>query len=181
MKDQKGISTAVVLVVVIMVLTAGFLIARIAVAPSPTDEPTPDNSGVVCTLDAKLCPDGSYVGRTGPKCEFAPCPTVTPNINSGITGTVSIGPTCPVQRVDDPSCDDKPYQFGEFIITQGIKAEEVMRFTTNDKGQYAVSLPAGNYTIESASQVGIGQQLFDVTVKAGVVTEFDFTLDTGIR
>lgn len=26
-----------------------------------------------CTMDAKLCPDGSYVGRTGPNCEFAPC------------------------------------------------------------------------------------------------------------
>lgn len=29
---------------------------------------------VACTLDAKLCPDGSYVGRIGPRCEFAPCP-----------------------------------------------------------------------------------------------------------
>lgn len=28
----------------------------------------------VCTLEAKVCPDGSYVGRTGPNCEFAPCP-----------------------------------------------------------------------------------------------------------
>ena len=28
----------------------------------------------VCTLEAKLCPDGSAVGRTGPNCEFAPCP-----------------------------------------------------------------------------------------------------------
>lgn len=28
----------------------------------------------VCTADAKLCPDGSYVPRTGPKCEFASCP-----------------------------------------------------------------------------------------------------------
>jgi len=27
-----------------------------------------------CTLDAMQCPDGSYVGRTGPKCEFAACP-----------------------------------------------------------------------------------------------------------
>lgn len=27
-----------------------------------------------CTLEAKLCPDGSAVGRTGPNCEFAPCP-----------------------------------------------------------------------------------------------------------
>jgi hypothetical protein len=29
---------------------------------------------IVCTMEAKLCPDGSYVGRTGPNCEFAPCP-----------------------------------------------------------------------------------------------------------
>jgi len=27
-----------------------------------------------CTQEAKLCPDGSYVGRTGPNCEFAACP-----------------------------------------------------------------------------------------------------------
>lgn len=27
-----------------------------------------------CTLEAKLCPDGSYVSRQGPNCEFAPCP-----------------------------------------------------------------------------------------------------------
>lgn len=30
--------------------------------------------GVVCTMDAKLCPDGSSVGRIGPDCEFAACP-----------------------------------------------------------------------------------------------------------
>ncbi len=29
---------------------------------------------VACTQEAKLCPDGSYVGRTGPNCEFAQCP-----------------------------------------------------------------------------------------------------------
>lgn len=29
---------------------------------------------VACTLEAKLCPDGSAVGRTGPRCEFAKCP-----------------------------------------------------------------------------------------------------------
>jgi len=30
---------------------------------------------VACTMEAKMCPDGSAVGRTGPNCEFAPCPT----------------------------------------------------------------------------------------------------------
>lgn len=28
---------------------------------------------VACTADAMLCPDGTYVGRTGPNCEFV-CP-----------------------------------------------------------------------------------------------------------
>jgi hypothetical protein len=43
-------------------------------------EGTPINSGpgdkdgvVACTMDAMMCPNGTYVGRTGPKCEFV-CP-----------------------------------------------------------------------------------------------------------
>lgn len=31
------------------------------------------NDPVACTMEAKACPDGSYVGRQGPNCEFAPC------------------------------------------------------------------------------------------------------------
>jgi hypothetical protein len=25
-------------------------------------------------MDAKICPDGSAIGRSGPDCEFNPCP-----------------------------------------------------------------------------------------------------------
>ena len=32
------------------------------------------NQEVICTLEARLCSDGSAVGRTGPNCEFAECP-----------------------------------------------------------------------------------------------------------
>ena len=38
--------------------------------PEVTEEVPP----VACTMDAKMCPDGSYVGRVGPNCEFAACP-----------------------------------------------------------------------------------------------------------
>ena len=31
-------------------------------------------------MEAKFCPDGSAVGRTGPSCEFAPCPNNYKNI-----------------------------------------------------------------------------------------------------
>ncbi|PIQ72540.1 hypothetical protein COY13_02180 [Candidatus Roizmanbacteria bacterium CG_4_10_14_0_2_um_filter_36_35] len=34
---------------------------------SPTQEP------IVCTMDAKICPDGSAVGRVPPNCEFEEC------------------------------------------------------------------------------------------------------------
>jgi outer membrane protein OmpA-like peptidoglycan-associated protein len=36
---------------------------------------TPGGTGVTaCTKEAKVCPDGSAVGRVAPSCEFAPCP-----------------------------------------------------------------------------------------------------------
>lgn len=34
-----------------------------------------ETSSVMCTMDAKICPDGSTVGRVGPNCEFAACPS----------------------------------------------------------------------------------------------------------
>lgn len=38
-----------------------------------------------CTEEAKLCPDGSAVGRTGPNCEFAACPVVE-NTSTSVCG-----------------------------------------------------------------------------------------------
>jgi len=45
--------------------------------PDPIEYKNPNEEEVVaCTMDAKLCPDGSYVGRSGPNCEFF-CPSPT--------------------------------------------------------------------------------------------------------
>lgn len=32
------------------------------------------SKAIACTMEAKLCPDGSYVSRSGENCEFAKCP-----------------------------------------------------------------------------------------------------------
>lgn len=40
-----------------------------------------------CSLEAKICPDGSSVGRTGPNCEFAPCPQPSKPRESGGEGS----------------------------------------------------------------------------------------------
>ena len=55
-------------------------------------ENTPINSGpgdkggsVACTMDAMMCPDGTYVGRSAPDCKFI-CPAIEPNIGAGENG-----------------------------------------------------------------------------------------------
>lgn len=41
--------------------------------PDMDEVPVEDDEMIACTMDAMMCPDGSYVGRTGPNCEFV-CP-----------------------------------------------------------------------------------------------------------
>ncbi len=40
-------------------------------APQPL---VPPSEEFMCTMEALQCPDGSFVGRQGPNCSFAPCP-----------------------------------------------------------------------------------------------------------
>ncbi len=45
----------------------------------------PDADGQkFCTMEVLTCPDGSFVGRQGPNCEFAPCPTILDSIEKPI-------------------------------------------------------------------------------------------------
>ncbi len=38
------------------------------------DASVAQSAGVICTMDARVCSDGTAVGRVGEQCEFAPCP-----------------------------------------------------------------------------------------------------------
>lgn len=76
---QKGfVNIAIMIVIIIIVVGAAGYFAlnrqgsQTGAVPAPTPEP------VACAQDAKLCPDGSYVSRTAPRCEFAPCPNPAP-------------------------------------------------------------------------------------------------------
>jgi hypothetical protein len=74
----------------ILIPLLGFLLlvgAGCIVKSKPSDSHTTTPEPVICTQDAKQCPDGSYVGRTGPNCEFAPCPETKPPTNPTNTQT----------------------------------------------------------------------------------------------
>lgn len=67
-KEQGFILPIIIVVLVIAVLgTAGYFVYKQYSALKIT----------ACTQEAKICPDGSSVGRTGPNCEFAECPNQT--------------------------------------------------------------------------------------------------------
>lgn len=47
-------------------------------APAVVPPVVSEKTGVMCTMEVKLCPDGvTYVSRQGPNCEFALCPAET--------------------------------------------------------------------------------------------------------
>ncbi|OHA92006.1 MAG: hypothetical protein A3J09_00720 [Candidatus Zambryskibacteria bacterium RIFCSPLOWO2_02_FULL_51_21] len=62
--------TFILIVVLIALAIVAYLLAKNKAAAPGLDS----GEQVFCTMDAMQCPDGSYVGRTGPNCEFSPCP-----------------------------------------------------------------------------------------------------------
>jgi len=60
---------AFLLITASSIFTYYFIVKNIKTISPKNNEPQ-----IFCTIEAKLCPDGSYVGRTGPKCEFEKCP-----------------------------------------------------------------------------------------------------------
>lgn len=73
MESSTAKTLSTVLIIIVLVLVGGmyFWSQRSLVEEEEPIEGT--NEPVACTMDAKQCPDGSYVGRTGPNCEFV-CP-----------------------------------------------------------------------------------------------------------
>jgi len=51
----------------------GYILFNNQCFPNP-EETVLGPDGQACPLDARICPDGSYVGRTGPNCSFIACP-----------------------------------------------------------------------------------------------------------
>ncbi len=107
-------------------------------------------------------------------------PTAGAISGTGISGTVVVGPTCPVVRENDPACDDKPYK-GDFIIKDVAGTRELGRFSTDSNGLFSVYLAPGEYSVEPVKRIGMSTQAQLVEVKAGIMTSITLTFDTGIR
>ena len=136
-----------------------------------------------CTMEAKLCPDGTYVGRIGPSCEFAACPNPISN-KSGISGQVLLGPTCPVERIPpDPNCGDKPFKTN-LVLTSADQSYVILQFSSDENGNFSIEADPGEYQIQSAIAANILPYCTSsgtIKVTANTYTSITISCDTGIR
>ncbi|MBU1876805.1 hypothetical protein KKA72_00435 [Patescibacteria group bacterium] len=137
---------------------------------------------IFCTQEAKLCPDGSYVGRTGPNCEFAVCPEVK---IGALKGKVTIGPLCPVERIPpDPNCQptEATYKAWQIAVYTLYKKTKIAQIEPSLDGSYQVGLPEGNYLVDFEQEHVFGRSLsITVIIKKDEIKVLNIDIDTGIR
>ena len=100
-----------------------------------------------------------------------------------LTGTVKVGPTCPV------GCSDKPVPniTLHFLGPDGSSAE-FAKAITDDQGHYEVALPSGNYEVRLSGTNPMSGRIgtlgasgpSSVTIRAGQNTRADYLLFSGI-
>jgi len=104
--------------------------------------PRGNNSGadIACPMDAKLCPDGSSVARTGPNCTFAKCPAFQSGTSATLETKIDKGATAlgvtivPLAILEDSRCplDVQCIQAGTVRVRALLKSglgEAVQEFT----------------------------------------------------
>jgi hypothetical protein len=101
---------------------------------------------------------------------------------SGIEGTVTTSPTCPVEyNPPKPECAPKPYQtlVAVFRVSDPVHAFAIVH--SDAEGKYKISLPPGDYTL------GAGESNFphcdhpSALVPAKAYVTANISCDTGIR
>ena len=111
-------------------------------------------------------------------------PGVSPNgtaTSSTVQGTVTMGPSCPVERnPPDPNCADRPAAATFSIDTPaGVHVADA---SSGPDGKLSLSLPAGTYVISlktTAAMPSMAPQTF--VVAGSSPTELSLQLDSGIR
>ena len=99
---------------------------------------------------------------------------------TGIRGTVSIGPQCPVEQANSP-CPDRPFQ-GQ---VQATAADGGTTATTTDvDGRFTIDVSPGTYEVVALTTNGGGPPTAipqTVVVSEGAYTSVALELDSGIR
>lgn len=163
---MKQLFAGIVLIVLIGV--GGFFYRNV------TEKPGSQASQPACTLEVKVCPDGTSVGREGPSCSFAPC--LPPNLEvteAGVSFVLPAGYTQVMRgaahqenlRIFEKASmsENAPHliTLKRFVLPEGKTADDVMLENTR--------LQPADLPIESMDE-------FDI-VAANGKTFYKFTIE----
>jgi hypothetical protein len=101
--------------------------------------------------------------------------------DSGIRGTVLLGPTCPVETLESP-CLDRPLADVEIRVLRGDDVVATVR--SDGEGRFAVALDPGRYEVQAVVEEGgpgMSAKPVDVVVTNGVFNDVNVPVDSGIR
>lgn len=122
-------SKIIFLVIVVVGILGGgamWFMSRAAVPVIPSTPP--EKVEVMCTMDAMQCPDGSYIGRTGPNCEFV-CPEL-PAVPADVQAAIN--------AKADLIVLEKPVPLG--LIENGVTVAGKARGTWYFEGSFPIVL-----------------------------------------
>jgi len=107
------------------------------------------------------------------------CLQTSAPLDSGITGTVTIGPLCPVMQENVP-CPDQAYQ--AVLTVLATNGKRVTQFQTDEQGRFQVNLAAGDYVLHPESPNGLPFAAdIPFTINAHEFTQLKISYDSGIR
>jgi hypothetical protein len=133
-----------------------------------------------CTQEAKLCPDGSYVGRMLPSCEFAACPESGSGVEEANlelklnqTGNVLGVRITPLEVMEDSRCpiDVVCIWAGQVVVRARLESglgTALQLFTSNTPittEAETVELIATQPAPTSGEKIAPGDYVFTFTVK----------------
>jgi hypothetical protein len=112
---------------------------------------TDQGGGTVCTMDAKQCPDGSWVGRSGPNCQFVcPIPVATSTPKGAVTAEAKL--------------NVKVTPIAEHITVLSVLEDSRCPIDVQ-------CIQAGTVRVRAKIETGMGASQMDLTLNKPVTTE----------
>lgn len=146
----------IIFVILIVVAVFGLLAKEYVLAPT-----TENSEPTACTMEGKVCPDGTVVGRTGPNCEFAACPTpdddTDASTDEAFTHFVSETEAAVISEMGQPIEGFEPFMFIQ-VYPNVIEADFANAETLGDTN------PSGVMTSADAALTREGMRTFMVNV-----------------
>lgn len=169
---------------IIIIVASGLAVASLVIWLNPF-RIRQDGGKAISSFDECLQAGYPIMESIPRQCRTPDGRTFVEQVNdSGISGMVLLGPTCPVIKdPPDPDCADKPYATA-LVVTTSDQSRVIKEFRSDETGKFSVQVNPGEYAIRSAAASNILPYCSSsevLKVNAIVYTETTVHCDTGIR